>query len=77
MNHVLCRGFRVTPHNHRRKQLTEARLGERRWPVEGTNAWLLENRRLALRFDRLGYIVQSLIQAACIFLVADRIYNEF
>ncbi len=28
--------------------------------------------RLALRYDRLGFIIQSLLQAACIFLVAGR-----
>jgi transposase len=76
-NRVLCRGFRVTPHIHRRKQLAGSGLGKRRWPVERTNAWLLENRRLALRFDRLGCIVQSLLQAACIFLVAGRLADEF
>ena len=30
-------------------------LGKRRWPVERSNAWVLENRRLALRYDRLGF----------------------
>ena len=49
----------------------------RRWPVERSNAWLLENRRLALRYDRLGFIVRSLLQAACLFLVAGRLAREF
>jgi hypothetical protein len=31
------------------------------------DARLLENRRLALRYDRVGLIVQSLLQAACLF----------
>jgi hypothetical protein len=31
-------------------------LGKRRWPVERSNAWVLENKRLALRYDRLGFI---------------------
>src|SRR4051794_20060882 len=52
-------------------------LGERRWPVERSNAWLLENKRLALRYDRLGFVVQSLLQAACLFLVAGRLDREF
>ena len=52
-------------------------LGKRRWPVERSNAWVLENRRLALRYDRLGFIIQSLLQAACIFLVAGRLAREF
>ena len=48
---------------------TGSGLGKRRWPVERSNAWLLENKRLALRYDRLGFVVQSLLQAACLFLV--------
>ena len=43
----------------------------------GSPAWILENRRLALRYDRLGFIIQSLLQSACIFLVADRMAREF
>jgi hypothetical protein len=45
--------------------------------VERSNAWVLENRRLTLRYDRLGFIVQSLLQAACLFLVAGRLAREF
>ena len=52
-------------------------LGGRRWPVERSNAWVLENRRLALRYDRIGFVIQSLLQAACIFLVAGRLAREF
>ena len=52
-------------------------LGQRRWPVERSNAWVLENKRLGLRYDRLGFIIQSLLQAACIFLVAERLAREF
>ena len=52
---------------------TDQGLGKRRWPVERSNAWVLENKRLALRYDRLGFIIQSLLQAACIFLVAGRV----
>jgi hypothetical protein len=52
-------------------------LGTRRWPVERSLAWLLENRRLALRYDRLGFVIQSLLRAACIFLAAGRLAREF
>jgi hypothetical protein len=44
--------------------------------VERSNAWLLENKRLALRYDRLGFIVQALLQTACILLVAGRLARE-
>jgi len=52
-------------------------LGKQRWPVERSNAWLLENKRLALRYDRRGFIVQALLQTACIPLVARRLVQEF
>jgi hypothetical protein len=44
--------------------------------VERTIAWLLENQRLALHYDRLGAVIDSLLQAACIFLVAGRLARE-
>jgi hypothetical protein len=37
-------------------------LGQRRWPVERSNARGLENRRLALCYDRLDFIFQSLLE---------------
>jgi len=52
-------------------------LGKHRWPVERSNAWVLENKHLALRYDRLGFIMQSLLQVACIFLVAGRLARRF
>jgi transposase len=73
----LCRAFRAEPCIHKRGQPHGSGLGTHRWPVERSNAWLLENRRLALRYDRLGFIIQSLLQAACIFLVAPRLASQF
>ena len=73
----LCRNFGVRPRIHQRGRAPGSGLGKRRWPVERTNAWLLENRRLALRYDRCAFIVQSLLQTACIFLVAGRLAREF
>ncbi len=72
----LCRAFGVEPRLHERGRPPGSGLGRRRWPVERSHAWLLENRRLALRYDRLGFIAQSLLQAACIFLVAPRLARE-
>ena len=73
----LCRSFGAEPRIHKRGQPRGSGLGTRRWPVERSNAWVLENKRLALRYDRLGFIVQSPLQAACIFLVAGRLPREF
>jgi len=73
----LCRIFGAAPHIHKRRQPRGSGLGQRRWPVERSDAWVLENRRLALRYDRLGFVIQSLLQAACIFLVAGRLAHHF
>ena len=76
-NRDLCRKSRAEPRIGQRGQPHGSGLGKRRWPVERTNAWLLENKRLGLRYDRLGHIVESLLQAACILLVAPRLTREF
>jgi transposase len=76
-NRELCRAFGAEPRLHKRGRPRGSGLGKRRWPVERSNAWLLENKRLALRYDRLGFVVQSLLQAACLFLVAGRLVKEF
>src|SRR3712207_6624114 len=55
----LCRRFGAEPSTHKRGRPRGSGLGKRRWPVERSLAWVLENRRLALRYDRLGSIVQS------------------
>ena len=73
----LCRQFGAEPQIHKRGLPHGSGLGKRRWPVERSNAWLLENKRLALRYDRLDFIMQSLLQAACIFLVAGRVAGQF
>jgi transposase len=73
----LCRQFGAEPQIHKRGRPHGSGLGKRRWPVERSNAWVLENKRLALRYDRLGFIMQSLLQAACIFLVASRVAGQF
>ena len=73
----LCRFFGVTPQISQRGQPPGSGLGQRRWPVERSNAWVLENKRLALRYDRLGFIIQSLLQSACIFPVARRLARQF
>ncbi len=73
----LCRSFGAEPCIHKRGRPHGSGLGQKRWPVERSNAWVLANKRLALRYDRLGFIVQSLLQAACLFLVAGKLAREF
>jgi transposase len=51
-------------------------LGAVRCVVEHDCAWLLANKRLDRRQDRLGRIILALLTAACIFIIANRI-NPF
>jgi len=48
-------------------------LGGVRSVVENANAWLLNNKRLDRRHDRSAAIIQSLLTAACIFVIANRL----
>jgi transposase len=48
-------------------------LGAVRCVVEHGCAWLLANKRLDRRQDRLGRVILALLHAACIFLVANRL----
>jgi transposase len=48
-------------------------LGAVRCVVEHGCAWLLANKRLDRRQDRLGRVILALLNAACIFIVANRI----
>jgi hypothetical protein len=46
-------------------------LGAVRYAVEHSCAWLLANKRLDRRQDRLGRVILALPTAACIFIVAN------
>ncbi len=48
-------------------------LGVVRSIVENANAWILNNKRLDRRQDRSAAVIQSLLTAACIFVVAKRL----
>jgi transposase len=48
-------------------------LGTARCVVEHDCAWLLANKRLDRRHDRLGRIILALLTAACIFIIANRL----
>ena len=51
-------------------------LGSVRGVVEHDCAWLLANKRLDRRHDRLGRVILALLTAACSFIIANRI-NTF
>src|SRR5690242_10008812 len=48
-------------------------LGAIRCIVEHDCAWLLANKRLDRRHDRLGRIILALLTAACVFVIANRL----
>jgi transposase len=48
-------------------------LGSVRCIVEHDCAWLLANKRLDRRQDRLGRVILALLTAACIFVIANRL----
>ena len=48
-------------------------LGSVRCVVEHDCAWLLANKRLDRRHDRLGRVILALLTAACIFVIANRL----
>ncbi len=48
-------------------------LGSVRCIVEHACAWLLANKRLDRRQDRLGRVILALLNAACIFVIANRL----
>jgi transposase len=48
-------------------------LGSVRCVVEHDCAWLLANKRLDRRQDRLGRVILALLTAACIFVIANRL----
>lgn len=49
----------------RRKVQSARRLGRHRWKVERTIAWLLEHRRLQVRYERLAAVLEGLLALAC------------
>jgi hypothetical protein len=52
-------------------------LGETRWPVERTLAWIHQNRRLRIRYERRPDIHQALLTLACIKICASALFAGF
>lgn len=48
-------------------------IGRWRWPVERTNAWLHEFKRLGLRYDRLVVIHQAFLIFGCAIICLKRL----
>jgi transposase len=52
-------------------------LGETRWPVERTLAWIHQNRRLRIRYERRPDTHQALLTLACIKICASALFGGF
>ena len=63
----------VQPHIRKVREPHGSGLGSVRCVVEHGCAWLLANKRLDRRQDRQGRVIQALLYAACIFIIANRI----
>ena len=72
-NRDLCLHDGIQPHIRKIGEAHGSGLGRVRCVVEHDCAWLLANKRLDRRQDRLGRIILALLTAACIFIVANRI----
>jgi len=55
----------ITPRIARQGIDSSERLGQYRWVVERTQAWLLGCRRLGVRYERRADLLQGLLHLAC------------
>jgi transposase len=69
----LCAREGVQPLIRRAGEPHGSGLGSVRCVVEHDFAWLLANKRLDRRHDRLGRTILALLTAACIFVIANRL----
>jgi IS5 family transposase len=63
----------ITPRIARRGVESSQRLGRHRWKVERSLAWLLANRRLTVRYERRGDVLQAFLHLACALLCTRRL----
>jgi transposase len=72
-NRWLCERDGILPVIRKTGEPHGSGLGTVRCVVEHANAWLLANKRLDRRNDRLAFIIDALLTAACIWVIANRL----
>ena len=72
-NRKLCLDDGIQPYIRKTGEPHGSGLGAVRCVVEHDCAWLLANKRLDRRHDRLGRVILALLSAACIFIIANRL----
>jgi len=73
-NRGLCAREGIQPFIREVGQPHGSGLGSVRCVVEHDCAWLLANKRLDRRHDRLGRVILAPLTTACIFVIANRLY---
>ena len=73
-NRGLCLQDGIEPHIRKVGEPHGSGLGSVRCVVEHDCAWLLANKRLDRRQDRLARVILALLTTACIFVIANRIH---
>lgn len=74
-NRGLCWRDGIQPVIRQRGEPHGSGLGSVRRIVENVNAWLLANKRLDRRNDRLAFIIDALLTAACMLIIANRLVD--
>jgi transposase len=72
-NRALCLRDGIQPYIREVGRPHGSGLGAVRCVVEHDCAWLLANKRLDRRHDRLGRVILALLTAACVFVIANRL----
>ena len=68
-----CRARSIVPRIARRGVETSERLGQHRWVVERTLAWLNRFRRLTIRYERRADIHQAFVTLGCALICLNQI----
>jgi len=68
-----CRARSITPRIARRGVDSSERLGQHRWIVERTFAWLNRFRRLAIRYERRADVHEAFVTLGCALICFNQI----
>lgn len=72
-----CRRRGIMPRIARRGIESSQRLGQYRWVVERTLAWLSRFRRLKIRYERRADIHQAFLSLGCSLICWQALHKEF
>jgi transposase len=70
-------GAREVWRGRKRQPKTPDPDGRHRWPIERTNAWLHNWRRISTRWERRPELYTALLQLACSMILCRRLTHSF